>query len=62
MTCLALIHQKFHCILLKTDTAVITNTMATLNRKIVSADIYKVLLSPNEYVRLQRHFFASPFR
>jgi transglutaminase-like putative cysteine protease len=44
----------------KTDTAVITNTMATLNRKVVSADIYKVLLSPKDYIAPSTAFFCQP--
>jgi hypothetical protein len=34
--------------------------MATLNRKIVSADVYKVLLSPNEYIAPSTAFFCQP--
>jgi len=44
----------------KTDTTVIKNTMATLNRKVVSADIYKVILSPNEYIAPSTAFFCQP--
>jgi hypothetical protein len=44
----------------KTDTTVIRNTMATLNRKVVSADIYKVILSPNEYIAPSTAFFCQP--
>ncbi len=44
----------------KTDTSVIRNSMATLNRKIVSADIYKVILSPNEFVAPSTSFFCQP--
>jgi hypothetical protein len=44
----------------KTDTTVIKNTMATLNRKVISADIYKVLLSPNEYIAPSTAFFCQP--
>jgi hypothetical protein len=44
----------------KVDTSVISNTMATLNRKIVSADIYKVILSPNEFIAPSTAFFCQP--
>ena len=44
----------------KTDTAVIKNTMATLNRKVVSADVYRVILSPNEYIAPSTAFFCQP--
>lgn len=44
----------------KTDTAVIRNTMATLNRKIVSADVYRVVLSPKEYIAPSTAFFCQP--
>ncbi len=44
----------------KTDTVVLRNAMATLNRKIVSADIYRVLLSPNEYIAPSTSFFCQP--
>lgn len=44
----------------KTDTSVISNSMGTLNRKIISADIYKVILSPNEYVAPSTSFFCQP--
>ncbi|HSU50180.1 MAG TPA: hypothetical protein VLJ41_06310, partial [Segetibacter sp.] len=44
----------------KVDTTVITNTMATLNRKVVSADVYKVILSPNEYIAPSTAFFCQP--
>ena len=44
----------------KTDTVVLRNSMATINRKIVSADIYKVFLSPNDYVAPSTSFFCQP--
>ncbi|MGI8635801.1 MAG: transglutaminase domain-containing protein [Segetibacter sp.] len=44
----------------KVDTTVIKNTMATLNRKVVSADVYKVILSPNEYIAPSTAFFCQP--
>ncbi len=44
----------------KTDSSVIKNTMATRNRKVVSADIYKVLLSPDEYLAPSTAFFCQP--
>ncbi|MEJ7827493.1 MAG: transglutaminase domain-containing protein [Segetibacter sp.] len=44
----------------KTDSNAIRNTMATLNRKIVSADVYKVVLSPNEFIAPSTAFFCQP--
>jgi hypothetical protein len=44
----------------KTDSAVITNTMATLKRKVVNADIYTVNLSPTEYLAPSTAFFCQP--
>jgi transglutaminase-like putative cysteine protease len=44
----------------KTDSSVIRNTRATLNRKVVSADIYKVILSPDEYIAPSTAFFVQP--
>lgn len=44
----------------KTDSTVIKNTHATKSRKVVSADIYKVLLSPNEYIAPSTSFFCQP--
>ena len=44
----------------KVDTTVVRNTMATLNRSIVSADVYKVLLSPDEFIAPSTAFFCQP--
>lgn len=44
----------------KTDSTVIKNTHATLNRKVVNADIYKILLAPNEFVAPSTSFFCQP--
>ena len=44
----------------KADTSVINNTRATLARKVVSADVYKVLMSPNEYVAPSTSFLCQP--
>jgi hypothetical protein len=44
----------------KTDSSVITNTMATLKRKVVNADIYTVNLSPTEYLAPSTAFFCQP--
>lgn len=44
----------------KTDSTVITNTMATLKRKVVNADIYTVNLSPSEYLAPSTAFFCQP--
>jgi hypothetical protein len=44
----------------KTDSSVIKNTKATLSRKVVNADVYKVLLSPTEYVAPATAYFVQP--
>src|SRR6266536_600878 len=44
----------------KTDSTVIKNTHATLDRKVVNADVYKVLLAPDEYVAPATAFFCQP--
>lgn len=44
----------------KTDSTVIKNTHATKSRKVVSADIYKTLLSPSEFVAPSTAFFCQP--
>ncbi len=44
----------------KSDSVVLRNTKATLRRKVVSADIYKVLLSPDEYIAPSTAFFVQP--
>lgn len=44
----------------KTDSTVIKNTHATLDRKVVNAEVYKVLLSPDEYVAPSTAFFCQP--
>lgn len=44
----------------KTDSTAITNSMATIDRHVVNAEVYKVLLSPNEYVAPATAFFCQP--
>ncbi len=44
----------------KTDSTVIKNTKATLNRKVITTDVYKVLLSPNEYLAPSTAFSCQP--
>ena len=44
----------------KTDSNVIKNTAATLNRKVITTDVYKVLLSPDEYIAPSTSFFCQP--
>ncbi len=44
----------------KVDSTVIKNTKATLNRKVVSADVYKVILSPDEFIAPSTAFFIQP--
>jgi transglutaminase-like putative cysteine protease len=44
----------------KTDSQVIRNTKATLKRKVVTADVYKVILSPNDFIAPSTAFFCQP--
>lgn len=44
----------------KTDSTVIYNSMATLDRHVVNAEVYKVLLSPNDYIAPATAFFCQP--
>src|SRR5207249_3551214 len=44
----------------KTDLTVIKNTHATLDRKVVKAEVYKVLLAPDEYIAPSTAFFCQP--
>ena len=44
----------------KTDSTVIKNTHATLDRKVVNAEVYKVLLAPDEYIAPSTAFFCQP--
>ncbi len=44
----------------KTDSTVIKNTKATRNRKVITTDIYKVALSPNEYLAPSTAFSCQP--
>lgn len=44
----------------KWDSTVLKNTFATKNRKIVTADIYKVMLSPSRYLAPSTAFFCQP--
>ena len=44
----------------KIDSSVIRNTNATLNRKVVSADVYKVILSADEFIAPSTAFFVQP--
>jgi len=44
----------------KTDTTVLRNANAVLNRKVVTADVYKVLLSPDEFIAPSTAFFCQP--
>lgn len=46
----------------KTDSTVINNTHATNDRKVVTAEIYKVLLSPDEYIAPSTAFFCQPIQ
>lgn len=44
----------------KVDSTVIKNTFATKNRNVVTADIYKVMLAPSEYLAPSTGFFCQP--
>lgn len=44
----------------KTDSAVVTNSQARLDRRVVNAEIYKVLLSPDAYLAPATAFFCQP--
>lgn len=44
----------------KTDSTVIKNTHASVGRKVISADIYKVYMSPDDYVAPSTSFFCQP--
>ena len=44
----------------KTDSAVIRNTKATLSRKVITTDVYKTLLSANEYLAPSTAFSCQP--
>jgi hypothetical protein len=52
--------SKIPLYFVKTDSTVIKNTFATKNRKVVSADIYKVILSPNAYLAPSTAFSCQP--
>lgn len=44
----------------KTDSSVIQNTHATQLRKVINAEVYKVLMSPDDYVAPSTSFFVQP--
>jgi len=44
----------------KTDTSVITHSMASLDRQVVNAEVYKVLLSPDVFIAPATAFFCQP--
>ncbi len=44
----------------KSDSTVIKNTNAVLSRKVVSTDVYKVILSPDEYIAPSTAFYCQP--
>ncbi len=44
----------------KEDKKVIENTKATLRRKVVTAEVYKTILSPSEYIAPSTAFFCQP--
>lgn len=44
----------------KTDSNAIKNSLATINRKVVEADVYKVALSPSDYLAPSTAFSVQP--
>lgn len=44
----------------KTDSTAIRNSLATKNRKVVETDVYKVALSPNDYLAPSTAFSVQP--
>ena len=44
----------------KTDTSVVANSFARLDRRVVNAEVYKVLLSPDAYLAPATAFFCQP--
>lgn len=44
----------------ETDSAVLVNAMATKLRKVVTTDVYKIQLAPNEFVAPSTAFFCQP--
>jgi protein-glutamine gamma-glutamyltransferase len=44
----------------KTDSSVIANSMATLKRKVVNAEVYNVNLAPTEFLAPSTAFFCQP--
>ena len=52
--------SKIPIYFVKSDSGVIKNTHATLNRKVVTAEVYKVLLAPDEYIAPSTAFFCQP--
>lgn len=44
----------------KTDSSVIRNAHATLDRKVVNAEVYKALLSPDEFIAPATAFYCQP--
>lgn len=44
----------------KSDSDVLKNTHATLDRKVVTTEVYKVLLAPDEYIAPSTAFFCQP--
>jgi hypothetical protein len=52
--------SKIPLYFVKSDSTVIKNTHATLDRKVVTAEVYKVLLAPDEYIAPSTAFFCQP--
>jgi len=52
--------SKIPLYFVKKDSTVIKNTHATLDRKVVTAEVYKILLAPDEYIAPSTAFFCQP--
>ncbi len=52
--------SKIPLLFAKKDSGVIKNSHATLDRKVVTAEVYKVLLSPDEFIAPSTAFFCQP--
>ena len=52
--------SKIPLYFIKSDSTAIKNTHATLDRKVVNAEVYKVLLSPTEYLAPSTAFSCQP--
>ena len=52
--------SKFHLYFTKTDSSVLVIAKGYLDRKVVSTEVYKALLSPKEFLAPATAFFCQP--